>query len=122
MVKLKLNMNTNDMIIYHLLQRFVYQYHSLFSAHKNHPSLEDLTQLWFFKIFIDNDYFNKISNSVLINYEIRENKDLLIVIRAPLYYKSFLVSLDKEIKSCITLIDNDGTLEDVDLFSIDYEL
>jgi len=122
MVKLKLNMNTNDMIIYHLLQRFVYQYHSLFSIHKNHPSLEDLTQLWFIKIFIDNDYFNKISNSVLINYEIRENKDILIVIRAPLYYKSFLVSLDKEIKSCITLTDNDGTLEDVDLFSIDYEL
>lgn len=122
MVKLKLNMNTNDMIIYHLLQRFVYQYHSLFSLHKNHPSLEDLTQLWFIKIFIDNDYFNKLSNSVLINYEIRENKDILIVIRAPLYYKSFLVSLDKEIKSCITLTDNDGTLEEVDLFSIDYEL
>ena len=115
-------MNTNDMIIYHLLQRFVYQYHSLFSLHKNHPSLEDLTQLWFIKIFIDNDYFNKLSNSVLINYEIRENKDILIVIRAPLYYKSFLVSLDKEIKSCITLTDNDGTLEEVDLFSIDYEL
>lgn len=122
MNKLKLNMNTNDMIIYHLLQRFIYQYHSLFSVHKNHPSLEDLTQLWFIKIFIDNDYFNKLSNSVLINYEIRETKDLLIVIRAPLYYKTFFVSLDKDIKSCVTLTDNEGTIEDVDLFSIDYEL
>ena len=122
MVKLNLSMNTNDMIIYHLLQRFVYQYHSLFSTHRNHPSLDDFTQLWFIRIFVDNDYFNKLPNSVLINYEIRENKDLLIVLRGPLYYKSFLVSLDKDIKSCITLTDNEGSIEDVDLFSINYEL
>jgi len=122
MTKLKLNMNTHDMIVYHLLQRFVYQYHSLFSIHKNHPSLEELTQLWFIKLFIGNDYFNNMPNSVLVNYEIRENKDLLIVIRAPLYYKTFLISLDKDIKSCVSFTDNEGTTDEIDLFSIDYEL
>jgi hypothetical protein len=121
MTKIKLGFNTSDMIMYHLLQRFVYQYHSLFSIHKNHPSLEELTQLWFIKIFIDNPYFTHMPNSVLIDYEIKEDKSLLIVIRAPLYYKSFLVSLDKDIKSCITYVDNEGTTEDVDLFSIEYE-
>ena len=115
-------MNTNDMILYHLIQRLVYQYHSLFSIHRKHPSLDDLTQLWFIKLFIDNSYFKNMSNSILIDYEVKENKDLLIVVRAPLFYKSFLVSLDKEIKSCITYIDNQGTTEDVDIFSIEYEL
>ena len=84
--------------------------------------MDDLTQLWFLKIFVNNDYFNNLSNSVLIDYEVKENKDLLIVLRAPLYYKSFLVSLDKEIKTCVTYTDNQGSLPDVDLFSINYEL
>lgn len=122
MTKINLKMNTNDMILYHLVQRFVYQYHSLFSVHKKHPSLDELTQLWFIKLFVDNPYFKNMSNSLLIDYEIKENKDLLIVVRGALFYKSFLVSLDKEIKSCVTYIDNQGTTEDVDIFSIEYEL
>ena len=122
MKKITLDLNTNDLIIYHLLQRFVYQYHSLFSKNLNHPSLEDLTKLWFIKIFIDNPYFQNLPNSVLVNYQINENKDLLIVIRAPLYYKSFLVSLTKDIKSCITYTDNEGSETDIDLFSIEYQL
>jgi len=60
-------------------------------------------------------------NSVLVNYEIQENKDLLVVVRAPLYYKSFLVSLDKEITTCVTYTDNEGSVSDVNLFSIEYE-
>jgi hypothetical protein len=122
MKKITLQLNTNDLIIYHLIQRFVYQYHSLFSKNPNHPSLEDLTKLWFIKIFIDNPYFQNLPNSVLVNYQINENKDLLIVIRAPLYYKSFLVSLTKDIKSCITYTDNEGSESDIDLFSIEYQL
>jgi hypothetical protein len=121
MTKIKLQMNTNDMILYHLIQRFVYQYHSLFSKYKTHPSLDDLTQLWFLKIFYDNHYFQNMPNSVLVNYEIQENKDLLVVVRAPLYYKSFLVSLDKEITTCVTYTDNEGSVSDVNLFSIEYE-
>jgi hypothetical protein len=121
MAKLKLGFNTSDMILHHLIQRFVYQYHSLFSQNKTHPSMDDLTALWFYKLFADNSYFNNMPNSVLINYDIKENKDLLIVVRAPLYYKTFLVSLDKDIKSCITYVDNEGTVEDVDIFSIEYE-
>ena len=50
MTKFKLQFNTNDMILYHLIQRFVYQYHSLFSINKTHPSLDDLTQLWYLKM------------------------------------------------------------------------
>jgi hypothetical protein len=61
-------------------------------------------------------------NSVLLDYEIRENKDLLIVVRAPLYYKSFLVSLEKDIKTCVTYVDNEGTITDLDIFSIEYEM
>jgi hypothetical protein len=61
-------------------------------------------------------------NSVLLDYEIRENKDLLIVVRAPLYYKSFLVSLEKDIKTCVTYVDNEGTIPDLDIFSIEYEM
>ena len=83
--------------------------------------MDDLTQLWFLKIFVENDYFQNMSNSVLVDYEIKENKDLLSVIRGPLYYKSFLVSLDKEIKSCITYTDNQGVVSDLNIFSIDYE-
>lgn len=74
------------------------------------------------KIFVDNSYFQGLQNSLLINYEIQENKNLLIVVRAPLYYKSFLVSLDKDIRSCITYTDNEGSIPDIDLFSIEYEL
>lgn len=122
MNKIQLQFNTSDAILYHLLQRFVYQYHSLFSINKTHPALTDLTNLWFFKIFIDNPYFQNMPNSVLINYEIQENKDLLIVIRAPLYYKTFLVSLDKEIYSCIDYTDNQGTHKDLNLYSIEYVL
>jgi hypothetical protein len=122
MTKLKLNMNTHDMIVYHLLQRFIYQYHSLFAIHKNHPNLEELTQLWFIKIFSDNPYFNSLQNSILINYEIKEDKDLLIVLVSPLHYKSFLVSLNKNINSCVTYTDNEGTTSDIDIFSIEYEL
>lgn len=121
MNKLKLGFNTSDMILYHLLQRLVYQYHSLFSAHRKHPSMDDLTSLWFYKLFGENSYFEKMPNAILINYEIKENKDLLIVVRAPLYYKTFLVSLEKDIKNCITYTDNEGTINDVDLFSIEYE-
>jgi hypothetical protein len=121
MTKIKLQLNTNDMILYHLIQRFVYQYHSLFSKYKTHPSLDDLTQLWFLKIFYDNSYFQNMPNSVLVNYEIQDDKDLLIVVRAPLYYKSFLVSLDKEINTCITYTDNEGSVVDVNLFDIEYE-
>jgi len=109
------------MILYHLLQRFVYQYHSLFSTRKNHPSTDDLTALWFIRIFNDNPYFNNMPNAVLVDYEIKENKDLLIVVRAPLFYKSFLVSLDKDIRSCITYVDNEGSTDNVDLFSLEYE-
>ena len=122
MTKLKLSMNTHDMIVYHLLQRFIYQYHSLFSKNKGHLNLIEFTQLWFIKIFIDNPYFNNLQNSVLINYEIKDNKDLLIVIVSPLQYKSFLVSLDQDIKSCVTYTDNEETINDVDIFSIEYEL
>ena len=122
MKKITLQINTNDLIIYHLIQRFVYQYHSLFSKNPNHPALEDLTKLWFIKIFIDNPYFQNLPNSVLVNYQINENKDLLLVLRAPMYYKSFLISLEKDIKSCITYTDNEGSESDIDLFSIDYQL
>jgi hypothetical protein len=118
MTKIILKINTNDMILYHLIQRLVYQYHSLFSTHINHPSLDELTLLWFIKLFVDNPYFKNMSNSILIDYEVKENKDLLIVVRAPLYYKSFLVSLDKEIKSCITYTDNEGVVHDLYIFSI----
>jgi hypothetical protein len=121
MTKIKLQFNTNDMILYHLLQRFVYQYHSLFSKYKEHPSLDDLTQLWFLKIFYDNPYFQNMPNAVLVNYEVKENKDLLVVVRAPLYYKSFLVSLDKDINTCVTYTDNDGSTPDVNLFNIEFE-
>lgn len=118
----KAQLNTNDLITYHLIQRFVYQYHSLFSSRKNHPSLIEFTQLWFLKIFVENAYFSNLQNSYLINYEIMENKDLLIVLRAPLYYQSFLVSLDKDIYTCVTYTDNENKIENVNLFSIDYEL
>ena len=60
-------------------------------------------------------------NSVLVNYEIQENKDLLIVVRAPLYYKSFLVSLDKQINTCVSYTDNESTTPDVNLFNIEFE-
>lgn len=120
MNKVKLQMNTNDMILYHLIQRFVYQYHSLFSKNKSHPALEDLTNLWFFKIFIDNPYFQNMPNSVLVNYEIKENKDILIVVRAPFYYKSFSVNLDRDIKSCVDYTDNNGSETELDLFSIEF--
>jgi hypothetical protein len=83
--------------------------------------LEDLTQLWFLKIFFDNPYFQNMPNSVLVNYEIQENKDLLIVVRAPLYYKSFLVSLDKEMNTCVSYTDNESTTPDVNLFNIEFE-
>jgi len=119
---IKLQMNTNDMILYHLLQRFIYQYHSLFSQHKTHPAMKDFTALWFIKLFVDNQYFKSMSNSLLVDYEIKENKDLIVVVRAPLYYKTFVVSLEKDIKSCVKFTDNEGTIEDMDIFSIDYEL
>lgn len=122
MNKVKLQINTNDMILYHLLQRFIYQYHSLFSRNKIHPSMDDLTRLWYLKIFLENSYFQNMPNSVLVNYEIKENKDLLIVVRAPLYYKTFEISLDKDIKSCVSYTDNDVTLNDIDLFSIEYTI
>jgi hypothetical protein len=122
MQKIKLQLNTNDMILYHLLQRFIYQYHSLFSQHKTHPAMSEFTQLWFIKLFVDNQYFKTMSQSLLIDYDIKENKDLFIVVRAPLFYKSFLVSLEKDIKSCITFTDNEGTTEDLDIFSIEYEI
>jgi hypothetical protein len=122
MNRLKVPITTTELILYHLLQRFIYQYHSLFSTRKNHPSLNDLTQLWFLKIFVENTYFTNLQNSFLINYEILENKDLIIVVRAPLYYKTFLVSLDKEITSCVTYTDNNGNIEDINIFSIDYEI
>jgi hypothetical protein len=83
--------------------------------------LEDLTQLWFLKIFFDNPYFQNMPNSVLVNYEIQENKDLLIVVRAPLYYKSFLVSLDKEMNTCVSYTDNESTTPDINLFNIEFE-
>lgn len=118
----QLQLNTNDMILYHLVQRFVYQYHSLFSQHRNHPALSDFTQLWFLRLFVDNPYFKTMPQSILIDYEIKENKDLFIVVRAALYYKSFLVSLDKDIKSCITYTDNEGTTTDLNIFTIEYEM
>ena len=122
MEKLKVELTTTDLIFYHLLQRFVYQYHTLFADRRNHPSMSDLTQLWFNKIFVDNPYFQNLQNSLLVNYEIQENKNLLIVLRAPLYYRSFLVSLDKDINSCITYADNEGTKTDINLFSIEYQI
>lgn len=122
MAGLKLQMNTNDMILYHLLQRFIYQYHSLFSQHKEHPALKEFTGLWFIKLFVDNQYFKNMSQSLLIDYEVKENKDLMVVVRAPLYYKTFYVSIDKDIKSCVKVIDNQTTTENVDIFDIEYEL
>ncbi len=122
MNRLKVPITTTELILYHLLQRFIYQYHSLFSTRKNHPSLDDFTQLWFLKIFVENTYFTNLQNSFLINYEILENKNLIIVVRAPLYYKTFLVSLDKEITSCVTYTDNNGNIDDINIFSIDYEI
>jgi hypothetical protein len=119
---LKVNMSTNEMVIYHLIQRFVYQYHSLFSQDKRHPSLNDFTNRWYIRIFLDNPYFNTLQNTVLIDYEIQENKNLLIVLRAPLYYQSFLVSLEKDIYTCVTLTDNEGTKENINIFTIQYEL
>lgn len=116
----KLPFSTTDMITFHLVQRFAYQYHSLFSKYKNHPALEDLTKLWFVKLFIENEYFQNMPNSILINYEIKEDKNLLIVIRAPLYYKTFLVDLDKEINSCVEYTDNHESLKDMNLFSVEY--
>ena len=59
-------------------------------------------------------------NSVLVNYEIKENKDILIVVRAPFYYKSFSVNLDRDIKSCVDYTDNDGSETELDLFSIEF--
>jgi hypothetical protein len=82
--------------------------------------MDDLTSLWFIKIFLDNPYFQSMPNSVLINYEIQDNKNLLIVVRAPLYYKTFQVDLDKDITSCITYIDNEEKISDINLFSIEY--
>ncbi len=84
--------------------------------------MDDLTRLWYTKLFYENPYFQNMPNSVLLDYEIRENKDLLIVVRAPLYYKSFLVSLEKDIKTCVTYVDNEGTISDLDIFSIEYEM
>lgn len=121
MTKLKLNFNTTDMILYHLLQRFIYQYHSLFSRNKNHPSLDDLTALWFYNIFTNNEYFSKMPNSVLVDYEIKENKDLFIVVRAPLYYRSYHISLDKNINSCVKYNDNENSIPELNIFSIEYE-
>jgi hypothetical protein len=83
--------------------------------------MDDLTALWYIKIFSDNSYFNNMPNSVIVEYNILENKDLSIVIKAPLYIKTFLVSLDKEMKSCVTYTDYEETIENVDIFSIEYE-
>ena len=60
MENLKVELTTTDLIFYHLLQRFVYQYHTLFADRRNHPSMSDLTQLWFNKIFVDNPYFQNL--------------------------------------------------------------
>ena len=50
-----------------------------------------------------------------------KNKDLLIVVRAPMEYISIYVALDKDIHTCVTQVTNNETIEDVDLFSIKYE-
>jgi hypothetical protein len=119
---LKVQMSSTDMIITHLIQRLIYQYHSLFSEYKSHPSMEDLTRAWYLKVFLENPYFNNLQNTFLVNYEILENKNLLIVLRAPLFYQSYLVSLEKDIYSCVTYTDNEGIKEDINIFTIKYEL
>jgi len=115
-------LNTNNLILYPLIQRFIYQYYTLFSIHRNHTEIKEFTQLWFLNIFVKNEYFNKMPNSVLINYEIEENKDLLIVVKAPLNYHGFVVSLDKPIESCVTYANDDGRWENINIFNIEYKL
>jgi hypothetical protein len=84
--------------------------------------MEDLTRAWYLKVFLENPYFNNLQNTFLVNYEILENKNLLIVLRAPLFYQSYLVSLEKDIYSCVTYTDNEGIKEDINIFTIKYEL
>lgn len=60
-------------------------------------------------------------NSVIVDYEIKDNKELFIVIVAPLYYKSFTISLDKDIHTCVNYTDNENSINDLNIFSIDYE-
>jgi hypothetical protein len=122
MSQFKVQLNTNDLILFHLVQRLVYQYHTLFSERKNHPTTVELTKLWFDKIFFTNPYFQNMPNTYLLDFEIRENKDLLIVFRGPLTYRTFYLSLDKDISECITYVDNESKFENINIFNIEYAL
>jgi len=122
MNKLKIQLSTNELIIFHLIQRFIYQYHTMFSTRSNRLDINEFTQLWFLRIFVENPYFKNLQNSYLIDYQILENKDLIIVVRSPLNYKSFLISLDTDIYNCVTYTDNENKLQNINIFSIDYEL
>lgn len=122
MNKLKIQLSTNELIIFHLIQRFIYQYHTMFSTRSNRLEISEFTQLWFLRIFVENPYFKNLQNSYLIDYQILENKDLIIVVRSPLNYKSFLISLDTDIYNCVTYTDNENKLQNINIFSIDYEL
>ena len=122
MSQFKVQLNTNDLILFHLVQRLVYQYHTLFAERRNHPTTVELTKLWFDKIFFTNPYFQNMSNTYLLDFEIRENKDLLIVFRGPLTYRTFYLSLDKDISECITYVDNESKFENINIFNIEYAL
>ncbi len=94
----------------------------MFSSRSNHMEINEFTQLWFLRIFVENPYFKNLQNSYLIDYQILENKDLIIVVRSPLNYKSFLISLDTDIYNCVTYTDNENKHQNINIFSIDYEL
>lgn len=119
---MKVKLSVSELVLFHLVQRFVYQYHTLFSVHKTHGALEDLTKLWFIKIFVNNDYFQNMPNSYLVDYEIDQFKNLLIVFRGALTYHSFYVSLDKPINSCVKYANNEFSEDDINIFSIEYLL
>ena len=119
---MKTKLSVSELVLFHLVQRFVYQYYTLFSVNKSHGSLEDLTKLWFIKLFVNNDYFQNMPSSYLVDYEIDKDKNLLIVFRGPLIYHSFFVFLDRPIDSCVKYVNNEISEENVNIFSIEYIL
>lgn len=120
MNKLNIELSTNNLMLYHFLQRFVYQYFTLFSVNKDHPALRELTNRWYYNLFY-NEYFSNIPQTHIVSYEILDNKNLDINVVTPLYSVIFKIDLNKDIYNCVTLIDNDNTIENLNIFNIDYK-
>jgi len=114
-------LSTSNMVIFHSLQRMVYQYHSMFSSRGVDNYNSELIDAWYKRIFDDNDNFKFDGGQRLSKYELRERK-LIITIIQPFYHRDFIIDLDKPINSCVTIIGEEGSLSDVNIFSIQYKL